>query len=47
MFTKFWPENVKGRDHLRDLSIVRCKWEDNIKMDLKESVCGLNSSGSG
>jgi len=28
--TKFWSQNQKGRDHLRDLGI---SW-DNIKMDL-------------
>jgi hypothetical protein len=28
MHTKFWSDNVKGRDHsLRP----RCRWEDNIK----------------
>jgi hypothetical protein len=26
--TKFWAENLKGRDHLRH------RWENNIKMDL-------------
>jgi hypothetical protein len=27
MWTKLWFESLKGRP--------RCKWEDNIKMDLK------------
>jgi hypothetical protein len=25
----------------------RCSWEDNIKMDLRVGMCGLDSSGSG
>jgi hypothetical protein len=25
-------ENLKGRDHLED----RCRWEDNIGMDVRE-----------
>jgi hypothetical protein len=32
MCTKFWLENLKGRDHVKD----RHRWEDNIRMDLKE-----------
>jgi len=27
--------NLKGRDHLE----TWCRWEDNIKMDLKEIGC--------
>jgi alpha-glucosidase (family GH31 glycosyl hydrolase) len=30
MHTKFWWENMKGKDYLGDLGI------DNIKLDLKE-----------
>jgi hypothetical protein len=37
MHTEFWLESLKGRDYL----------EDNIKMNLKERGCGLDSSGSG
>jgi hypothetical protein len=29
MHTKFWSENLKGRDHSKDLGH---RWEDNIKM---------------
>jgi hypothetical protein len=29
----FWLENMKVRDHLEDLGI---RWEDNIRMDLRE-----------
>jgi hypothetical protein len=32
-------------DGKRPLRRPRCKWEDNIKMDLKEIGCGLDSSG--
>jgi hypothetical protein len=32
MQTKFWLKTLKGRDHLED----RHKWEDNIKIHLKE-----------
>jgi hypothetical protein len=28
----------------RPLERHRCTWEDNIKMDLKERGCGMNSS---
>jgi hypothetical protein len=31
IYTKFWLENLKKRDHLED----RHRFEDNIKMDLK------------
>jgi hypothetical protein len=31
--TKFWAENLKGRDHSEDLGV---KWEDNIKIDFRE-----------
>jgi hypothetical protein len=34
MSTQFWSENLNRRDHLRELCI---RWEDNIKMDLKET----------
>jgi hypothetical protein len=32
MYTQFWSENLKGRDHSED----RRRWEDNIRMDLRE-----------
>jgi hypothetical protein len=32
MHTKFWPENLKGREYMVDLELDG----DNIKMDLKE-----------
>jgi hypothetical protein len=31
MHAKFWLESLKERDHL---GRARCRWEDNIKMDL-------------
>jgi len=33
----------------RPLRRPRCRWEDDIRMDIKETVCGygLESSGSG
>jgi hypothetical protein len=38
MCKKFWLENLKGRDHLKDLDI-------DERIILKD--CGLDSSGSG
>jgi hypothetical protein len=36
VFTGFWLGGPKGRDHLR-------RWEDNIKMDLREvGIDGAN-----
>jgi hypothetical protein len=35
MHTKFWLENLKGGAHFGRL-IVRHRWEDNIKIYLKE-----------
>jgi len=32
MHTKFWSENLK----LRDYSVDVRRWEDNIRMDLRE-----------
>jgi hypothetical protein len=32
MCTKFWLESLK-----RPLGRPRCRWEDNIKMDLREA----------
>jgi hypothetical protein len=32
--TMFWLENLKGRDYLE---ISRHRWEDNIRMDLRET----------
>jgi hypothetical protein len=40
MHTRFWSENLKGRDHLEDLSV------DGILGKL-EGRCGLDASGSG
>jgi hypothetical protein len=37
MQTKFWSENVKRRDHSRR---TRHRREDNIRMDLRETVWG-------
>jgi hypothetical protein len=45
MYTKFLSENLKERP----LGRPRRKWEDNIKMDLRERKvgnCGLDSCGS-
>jgi hypothetical protein len=36
--TKFWLEILKERDHSKDLG--RRTWEDNIKMDLRETGFG-------
>jgi len=36
MYTGFWWEN-EGK---RSLGILRCRWEDDIKMDLQEVECG-------
>jgi hypothetical protein len=33
MHTKFWSENLKGRDHSEDKGV---DWEDNIRMNLKK-----------
>jgi len=35
MHTKFCLANLKGRDHVQDLHIHR--WEENIRMDLRET----------
>jgi hypothetical protein len=37
MCTKFCSENLKGRDHSEDLWR---RWEDNIRMDLRETGQG-------
>jgi hypothetical protein len=40
VFTGFWLGGPKGRDHWEDL---RRRWEDNIKMDLREvGIDGAN-----
>jgi hypothetical protein len=47
MFTGFWLGGPKVRDHWEDL---RRRWEDNIKLDLREiGIDGgeLDSAGSG
>jgi hypothetical protein len=36
MHTEFWPENLKGINHLKNAGV---KWEDNIKMDVGEMGC--------
>jgi hypothetical protein len=33
MYTKFWSENLKGRDHAEDLGV---DGRINIRMDLRE-----------
>jgi hypothetical protein len=33
MHTQFWLESLQGGDHLGRL---KCRWEDDIKMDLRE-----------
>jgi hypothetical protein len=33
MYTQFWSETLKGRDHSEDLGVDR---EDNIRIDLVE-----------
>jgi len=45
-YTGFWWGNMRERDHLEGPD----RWEDNIKMDLQEVVCGghgLDQAGSG
>jgi hypothetical protein len=32
MHTEFWSRNLKEKDHLEDMQ----KWEENIRMDLRE-----------
>jgi hypothetical protein len=44
----FWWESKKERERL--LGKPKCRWEDNIKMELREigmGWYGLDSSGSG
>jgi hypothetical protein len=46
MRTKFWSENLKGRDHLEDPGIdgritVECMWGSRV------GKCGLDSCDSG
>jgi hypothetical protein len=38
MHTRFWWENLRTRT----TEDSRHKWEDNIKMDLKEIRCGVD-----
>jgi hypothetical protein len=35
MHTKFWPGNFDGK---RTFGRLRCRWEDNIIMDIMEIV---------
>jgi hypothetical protein len=45
VYTTFWFGRTEGR---RPLGRPRCKWEDNIKMDLREIGFGdVDSFGSG
>jgi hypothetical protein len=46
MHTKFWYGKLNGK---RPLGKPRRGWEDNIRIDLTETVGGrgLNTSGSG
>jgi hypothetical protein len=37
VYTGFWWGNLRERNHLRR---PRCRWEDNIKMDLQKMGCG-------
>jgi hypothetical protein len=39
-----WQKNIKGKT---PLGRPRHRWEDNIKMGLKDIGCGPDSSGSG
>jgi hypothetical protein len=39
--TKFWPEYMKGRGRMGNVSV---DFENNIKMSVKKSGCGLDSS---
>jgi len=46
MYTKFWSENLKGRDHSKDqgidgMIILQCVLGNGVWR------CGLDSSGSG
>ena len=36
MNTGLWKGNLRERDHLGD---PRCRWKDNIKMDIQEVRC--------
>jgi len=38
MYTGFWWAKTEGK---RPLGRPRCRWEDNIKMDLQEVGCGV------
>jgi hypothetical protein len=42
MYTKFWLENLKGREFIRP----RHRWED-IGIGLRVGRCRLDESGSG
>ena len=37
MYTGFWWENLRERNHLENPGV---RWEDNIRMDLQEVGCG-------
>jgi hypothetical protein len=37
MYTGFWWGNLRERDHLENPGV---RWQDNIKMDLREVGCG-------
>jgi hypothetical protein len=38
MHTLFWWENLREGEHFKD----RRRWEDNIKMDLREVELGMD-----
>jgi hypothetical protein len=46
MYTKFWSENVKGRDHVEDLSIYGRIILERI-LGNEMGGCELDTSGSG
>jgi len=39
----FWWGNLRKRDHM---GRPRCRWEDNIKVDLQEVGCGGETGSS-
>jgi hypothetical protein len=39
--------SIGNHERKRSLGSPRCKWEYNIKINIKEIECGLDSCGSG